>query len=150
MLVARLTGAEKIKEFCKETKMLAKQLLVVCLFVSAVAIVGCEPTLVGTDGAAYQSGKLYASSSKDVDAVYQAALKAVEKLQLNVASKANDAFGANVIAKTSDGKDVWIFIKPSEDKKTTRYSIKVGTLGDEERSRKIYAEMDNAMQSKSK
>ena len=122
----------------------------VCLVMVAVAVIGCEPTLVSSDSAVFQSGKLYASSAKDVDAVYQAALKAVEKLQLSVSSKANDAFGANVIAKTSDGKDVWIIIKPSEDKKTTRYSIKVGTLGSEERSRKVYDEMQIALQAKSK
>ncbi len=130
--------------------MLVKHCLVVCLVMLSIAVIGCEPTMVGTEGAVYQSGKLYASSGKDVDTIYQAALKAVEKLQLNVTSKANDAFGANVVSKTSDGKDVWILIKPSEDKKTTRYSIKVGTFGNEERSRKIYSEMEAAMQVKPK
>ena len=116
------------------------------------ANISCAPKIVGTNGAVYQSfpAKLYASSGKDVDAVYQAALAAMEKLQLNVTGKAKDAFGANVVAKTSDGKDVWVLIKPSEDKKVTRYSIKVGTLGNEERSRKIFAEIDSSLQMKTK
>jgi hypothetical protein len=130
--------------------MLAKQLLVVCLVALTVAVYGCAPTIVSTDAAVYQNGKLYASAGKDVDAVYQASLVAMEKLQLKVTDKAKDAFGAKVQAKTSDEKDVWVTIKSSEDKKTTGYTIKVGTFGNEERSRKIFAEMESAMQMKTK
>jgi hypothetical protein len=142
--VAQLTGAENKKEFCKETKMLAKQLLVVCLVALTVAVSGCAPKLVGTDAAVYQNGKLYANSGKDVEAVYQAALQAMDKLQLKVTDKVKDAFGAKVTAKSSDEKIISVSIKPSEDKNTT-YTIQAGTLGDEERSRKIYAEIENAL-----
>jgi uncharacterized lipoprotein len=130
--------------------MLAKQLLVVCLVALTLAVYGCAPTIVSTDAAVYQNGKLYASSGKDVDAVYQASLAAMDKLQLKVTDKAKDAFGAKVTAKSSDEKDVWVIIKPSEDKKTTGYTIKVGSFGNEERSRKIYAEIESALQVKSK
>jgi len=129
--------------------MLTKQVLVVCLAVLAVGVVGCVPKMVSSDAAVYQTGKLYASSGKDVDAVYQAAIKAMEKLELKVTDKAKDAFGAKVRAKSSDEKNIDVYIKPASDKRT-EYSIHVGALGNEERSRKIYAEIENALQSKAK
>jgi hypothetical protein len=121
--------------------MLAKQVLVVCLVALAVASVSCAPKLVGTDAAAYQTGTLYANSGKDVETVYQATIKAMEKLELKVTDKAKDAFGAKVIAKSSDDKIIVINIKSAEDK-TTTYTIKANS---EERARKIYAEIDSAL-----
>jgi cell division septation protein DedD len=129
--------------------MLAKQVLVGCLVVLTLAVYGCAPKMVSSDAAVYQTMKLYASSGKDVDAVYQAALKAMDKLQLKVTEKAKDAFGAKVVAKSSDDKSIVVSIKPAADKKTG-YTIQVGTLGNEEQSRKIYAEIENALQGKAK
>jgi hypothetical protein len=124
--------------------MLAKQMLIVCLVGMIFAASGCAPKLVGSDAAVYQNSKLYANSSKDIEAVYQAALQAMDKLQLKVTDKVKDAFGARVVAKSSDDKIITVSMKPSEDKKTT-YTIQVGTLGSEDRSQKIYAEMENAL-----
>jgi hypothetical protein len=132
------------KDFVRRQKMLAKQVLAVCLVALTVAVSGCAPTIVSTDAAVYQHGTLYASSGKDVEAVYQASLAAMDKLQLKVTDKAKDAFGAKVTAKSSDEKIVVIKIEPTVDKKTG-YTVKVG-WGDEERSRKIYAEIDNVLQ----
>jgi uncharacterized lipoprotein len=124
--------------------MLAKQILVVCLVALTLGVVGCAPKMVSSDAAVYQTGKLYASSSKDVDAVYQATIKAMEKLELKVTDKVKDAFGAKVRAKSSDDKIITVNIKPTTDKKT-EYTILVGALGNEERSQKIYAEIENAL-----
>jgi uncharacterized lipoprotein len=129
--------------------MLAKQVLAVCLVALTFGVFGCAPKMVSSDAAVYQTMKLYASSGKDVDAVYQAAVKAMDKLQLKVTDKAKDAFGAKVVAKSSDEKSIDVTIKPGADKKT-EYTIKVGTFGNEERSRKIYVEIENALQGKSK
>ena len=129
--------------------MLGKQVLVVCLAVLTVGVVGCAPKMVSSDSAVYQTGKLYASSGKDVDAVYQATIKAMEKLELKVTDKAKDAFGAKVRAKSSDEKNIDVIIKPTADKKT-EYTIQVGAFGNEERSRKIYAEIETALQGKAK
>jgi hypothetical protein len=122
--------------------MLAKQLLTVCLAAMVVVGIGCTPKLVGTDAAVYETvpGQLYASSGKDIDAVYQASLAAMDKLQLKVTDKAKDAFGAKVTAQSSDDKTIVITIKSDEDK-TTKYTIRAGG---EERARKIYAEINNS------
>jgi hypothetical protein len=124
--------------------MLARQLLVVCLVALAVTVSGCAPKLVGTDAAVYQNGKLYANSGKDVETIYQATLSAMDKLQLKVTDKVKDAFGAKVTAKSSDEKIISVSIKPSEGNGTA-YTIQFGSLGSEERSRKIYAEIGNAL-----
>jgi hypothetical protein len=116
--------------------MLTKHVLVICLAVMMAGLVGCAPKMVSSDAAVYQNGKLYVNSAKDVETVYQATLKAMEKLELNVTDKVKDAFGAKVNAKSSDDKIVAVSIKPAEDKKTT-YTIKFGTFGDEDRSQDI-------------
>jgi uncharacterized lipoprotein len=129
--------------------MLTKQVLAVCLVALTVAVYGCAPKMVSSDAAVYQTGKLYASSGKDVDTVYQATIKAMEKLELKVTDKAKDAFGAKVVARSSDEKNIVVIIKPAADK-GTQYTIQVGTLGNEERSGKIYAEIESVLQGKSK
>jgi hypothetical protein len=129
--------------------MLTKQILVICLAVLMAGLVGCAPKMVSSDAAVYQNGKLYVSSAKDVDTVYQATIKAMEKLEINVTEKAKDAFGAKVRAKSSDEKIISVNIKPAAGNKT-EYTIQFGAFGDEERSQKIYAEIENALQGKAK
>jgi len=129
--------------------MLAKQVLAVCLAVLTAGVVGCAPKMVSSNAAVYQNGKLYVSSGKDIDTVYQAAIKAMEKLELKVADKAKDAFGAKVRAKSSDEKNIDVIIKPVADKKT-EYTIQVGAFGNEEQSHKIYTEIENALLGKAK
>ena len=115
------------------------------LFVATLilaGIVSCAPTMVGTNMGVYRAGKMYSVSDKDIGAVYDATLEAMKKLQLDVTSKAKDVFAAKVTAKSADNKDVIVEIKPLADNKT-QYSIQVGMLGNEERSRKIFTEIKN-------
>jgi hypothetical protein len=129
--------------------MLTKRTLLVCLeLLVVVGIVSCTPTIVSTDAGVYQNGKMYAVSSKDIDAVYQATLVAMDKLQLKVEEKMKDVFAAKVIASSADGKRVVVTIKPGAEKKT-EFNISVG-YGDEERVRKVYAEIDSALMAKGK
>ena len=125
--------------------MTAKRVLLICLeAVVILGVFGCAPSIVSTDAGVWQTGKLYAVSSRDIDAVYQAAQQAMDKLQFKVTDKAKDVFFAKVIAKSADGKLIVVNMKPTEDKKTA-YNIQVGALGDEERSRKIFSEMEIAL-----
>lgn len=120
-----------------------KRILKLFLLILIMAgIAGCAPTMVGTDMGVYRTGKLYSVSDKNIGAVYEATLKAMQNLELNVTRKAKDVFAAIVTAKSADGKDITVEIKPLMDNKTS-YSIKVGILGNEERSRKIFTEIKN-------
>ncbi len=128
--------------------MSAKRVLLVCMEALVIAgVVGCTPTIISSDAGVYQHGTMYAVSSKDMDAVYQASLQAMDKLELKVTDKMKDVFGAKVLAKTADGKIITVKIKPTQENKTM-YSIKVGAFGNEERSRKIYAEIDTNLGAK--
>jgi len=125
--------------------MLAKRMLLICMeAVVVVGIIGCAPTIVSTDAGVYQNGKLWAMASKDVDSVYAATLQAMDKLQLQVTEKAKDVFAAKVIAKSADNELIVVKIEPTGDQKTA-YSIHVGAFGNEERSRKVYSEIINAL-----
>ncbi len=109
-----------------------------------VGFAGCAPTIVGTNMGVYRVGKLYSVSDKDVETVYNATLEAMGKLEIGVESKAKDIFAAKVVARSADGKDITVNIKPIVDDKT-EYTIQVGTLGDEERSRMIFTEIKNIL-----
>jgi hypothetical protein len=105
----------------------------------AGGVYGCRaPNIVGTDAAVYSGWTLYAVSSKDMAAVYEASVQAVGDLELTVTDKAKDVFSAKVSAKGADGKRVTVIIKPMEDGNTD-LQIKVGGAGgNEQRSRRVY------------
>jgi len=125
--------------------MLAKKAMLICMeAIVVIGIIGCAPTIVSTDGSVYQNTKLWAMSSKDMDSVYASTLQAMDKLQLQVTDKAKDVFAAKVIAKSADNELIVVKIKPTADQKT-EYNIQVGAFGNEERSRKVYNEIINAL-----
>ncbi len=128
----------------KGEKMLNKVLLALTGAVILVSITGCTPKIVSSEGGVYQNNRLFAVTDKNMDTVYEAALQANDKLELKVVDKAKDAFGAKVIAKSSDDKKISIWIEPTKNNKTM-YDIKVGRMGDEERSRMIFDEMNKTL-----
>ncbi|MHC4462708.1 MAG: DUF3568 family protein [Planctomycetota bacterium] len=103
-----------------------------------LAVFGCgRPNIIGTDGAVYSGGKLYAVSGQDLNSVYTATLAALKQLEIEVAEKSKDVFYAKVVGNTADGKTITIRMEPGADK-ATEFSIKVSTFGNKERSRVIY------------
>jgi cell division protein FtsN len=68
----------------------------------------------------------------------------MSKLQLDIKSKAKDVFSAKVVATSADGKDITVDIKPIKDDKT-KYTIQVGSFGNESRSRMIFTEIKNIL-----
>jgi hypothetical protein len=121
--------------------MLPKRILTIFVFAGVLlSIFGCTPSLVGSDAGAYSSGKLYAVTSRDMNAVYQASLNALNYLEIEVTEKAKDFFYARVVAKGADGKTITIRIKPGKGE-LTNFSIKIGTVGDKHRSSVIYEQI---------
>ena len=79
--------------------MFSKRVLMLSITVlAAVVIVGCAPTMVGTNMGVYRAGKMYSVSDKSMEAVYEATLSAMDKLQLKVTEKMKDVFAAKVVA----------------------------------------------------
>lgn len=125
--------------------MAVKRIILGCLLgVLAVAVWGCAPTIVGTDAGVYSNMKLYAVHSQSMDAVYEATLKALDDLEIEVTDKAKDIFAAKVIAKAADEKLITIRIAPT-DTELVKLTIKVGSFGDEERARIIYGRISQKL-----
>ncbi len=127
-----------------------KRVLIGCALAGVLlCAVGCSPVMVSPDGAAYSTGKLYVSISRDMNSVYEAALVSMEKLGLTVSDKAKDVFSGRITASGADGRKVTLRLSPSGDKATT-LTIHVGTTGNKERSRIVYEEIRRNLATPSK
>jgi len=105
----------------------------------SLAPLGCSPTLVGENTAVYSMGKLRARIDREMNAVYEASVKALEELEVTVTEKSKDAFAARVVGKTADERTITIRIEPEGDASTIM-SIRTGVIGEqtEARARAIY------------
>jgi hypothetical protein len=99
----------------------------------SLAPLGCAPTLVGENAASYSMGRLYARVDREMPAVYEASVNALEALEITVTEKKKDVF-ARVTGKTADERTVTIRIEPEGDSSTI-LSIRTGVIGDETESR---------------
>jgi hypothetical protein len=111
--------------------------VLVCL---SVFPLGCSPTLVGQNAAVYSMGRLHARVDREMDAVYEASVKALEELEVTVTEKKKDVFAARVYGETSDEKNITIKIEPETDE-STLLSIHTGVVGDEVRARTIFSKI---------
>jgi hypothetical protein len=126
------------KDFLRSVAMKVKR---ICLSVVLVGMAftgwGCRPNIVGSDAGVYSVGVLYAAASADLTSVYDASVKAMSDLEIEVTDKAKDVFSAKVIGRAADGKIIMVNMKPATSD-TSELSIKAGAFGDEHRSRVIY------------
>jgi len=105
-----------------------------------LAVCGCgRPKLIGTDSAVYSGGKLYAVAGQNLNSVYDATVKALDQLEVEVLETSKDVFYAKVVGKIADGKTIMIRMEPGEGN-ITNISIKASKFlsGNEERARAIY------------
>ena len=118
-----------------------KQVFVMVLLVITVGLVGgCMIAAVGAGAAgtvAYVRGDLEAVESKKLEAVYEATLKAVNKLELNVTKETKDSLSAVIVARDAQDKKITIKLNATTED-TTKLSIRVGLFGSETKSRLIY------------
>ena len=123
--------------------MLIQRKCTVCVLAALMlAMCGCgKPTIIGSDAAVYSGGKLYAVAGRDLNSVYLATQRALKQLELEVVEQAKDIFIAKIIAEAADGKKITIWIEPGQGD-GSELSIKTGSLmGNEERSRVIYKQI---------
>ena len=118
-------------------------LLIVLLTGTAIFSYGCVAAAVGIGAAgaagtiAYVKGDLEAIEAEELDVVYEATVRAVKDLELRVISKTKDALTATVYARDAEDKKVTITLKRTTEQ-TTKLSIRIGTFGNETKSRLIY------------
>lgn len=118
--------------------------LIVILIGIAVFGQGCVAAAVGVGAAgtiAYVRGDLEAVESHSLDKVYEASLKALDELELNVISKSKDALSATINARDAQDKKIKIMLKKTAEQ-TTKISVRIGTFGDETKSRLIYQKIN--------
>ena len=126
-----------------------KQVFVMVLLASTVVLVnGCMVAAVGAGAAgtvAYARGDLEAVEPSKLDEVYEATLKAVDELELNVTKKTKDAMSAVIVARDAQDKKVTITLSATTEE-TTKVSVRIGLFGSETKSRLIYQEIHEKLQ----
>ncbi len=105
-------------------------------------VCGCAVALVGAGAGtvAYLKGNLEAVLDNDIDQSYQAALKALDKLEISATKKEKDALSAVIVGRTAADKKVTIRLKTAENN-LTKLSVRVGVFGDQAQSQLIYDEI---------
>jgi hypothetical protein len=109
-------------------------ILLAALVGLSFAPLGCSPNLVGENTAVYSMGRLHARLDRDMTAVYQASVTALEDMEVAVTENKKDVFAARVAGKTADGRNISIEIEP-EGESSTLLTIRTGIIGDETESR---------------
>ncbi|MBN1223713.1 MAG: DUF3568 family protein [Candidatus Aminicenantes bacterium] len=100
---------------------------------------GCFAAAVGAGAGtvAYVRGDLVVTEAAGLENVHDAALKAVHDLDLNLISQKKDALSGEITARDIKDKKIQIKLAAVTDE-TTKVSIRIGTFGDETKSRVIY------------
>lgn len=119
--------------------------LMVLLVVLPVLVQGCglELLLIGAGAAgtiAYVKGDLEAVETDKLDVVYDATLKALDKLELKATTKSKDVLSGVIVARDTQNKKITIKLKAVSEE-ATKLSIRVGVFGSETKSRLIYQEI---------
>ena len=101
------------------------------------AVIGAAAAAVGTGAYFYVTGDLKRNYEAPMDKTWDATVKALEALQLNVESKQNDALTGVINGKLADGKSYTVNVKRLGEN-LTEVGIRVGTFGDRERAEAIH------------
>jgi hypothetical protein len=116
--------------------------IVMVLFL--VNIYGCVALLAGAAGGAgtavWLSGKLTQEANVSSDKSIKAVKSALDSLGLLITKETKKEEVTQIISKYTDGKTVWIDIRPVT-LEASRIDVRVGAVTDEEASRKIMDEI---------
>jgi hypothetical protein len=106
----------------------------------AVAVAGCAALLVGSAAGAgsvvYVKGQLKEDMNVSVPAVHDASISTLKGLSLPIFEDNHDKLSARIKSRFANGDDVWIEIE-SITAKSSKITIRVGILGDQNKSRQI-------------
>ena len=119
-----------------------------CVVLAMIVVnsAGCFWLLVGAaagaGGIIWVKGKLQQELNVSLDEAHAASLKALKKLELPVIIDRKDKLTAKIESEFADGARVWIDID-SLSAKSSRIEVRVGTIGDEKRSREVLEEIQH-------
>lgn len=108
---------------------------------------GCGTAVRGPDGdleARIKYGTLTAMMDRGIERVYQAVQDSVAKLGLTTVMAEQDGVAAEVLARDAQGQNISIRLEAvSTDK--TELTMRVGMLGDKNKSRVIFREIQESL-----
>ena len=101
------------------------------------AVIGAAAAAVGTSAYFYVKGDLKRNYEAPMDKTWEATMKAVKALKLNVESQNHDALTGIIKGKMADEKSFEINLKRVGEN-LTEVGVRIGTFGDRERSEVIH------------
>lgn len=107
--------------------------------VLAIQLCGCALLLgatVGAGGVVWAKGRLQQEFDVPFDRIHKATISGLKRLELPIIIERKDKMTAKVESKFADGTNVWVDMDYITEH-STRIVIRVGVLGDQERSQKI-------------
>jgi len=116
------------------------------LFVLATSLSSCVVVAAGAGaaGAAYVMGSLDGTMAASPEKVVDAAKDVLKDKDIKVVSADASGVDGRVVGKTALEKEINITVKRTEAN-MSKVSIRVGTFGDQEISREIYAGIQNKL-----
>jgi len=115
---------------------------------AAMFSLGCGALLLG--GAAvggtylFTEGRLQQDYNANLDRTFQAALGAVEDINLKVLEQEKSVSSASIRAEQQNGTPVWINLQ-AKAAEVTQVSVRVGYTGDEQASRRVHEAIDKRL-----
>ena len=100
-------------------------------------VFGAAAAAAGAGAYYYVKGDLKRNYEAPMDKTWNATVKALEALQINVESKQNDALTGVINGKLADGKSYTVNVKRLNEN-LTEVGIRVGTFGDRDRAEAIH------------
>jgi hypothetical protein len=101
------------------------------LLISTIVLVqSCKTTIEGPQGpttAVYSFGKFSTEEAVDINALYDAAVKALTDLELSISQKTKDRLNATIIARDAEDKKITVELL-SITKDVTKLSIRAGSF----------------------
>jgi hypothetical protein len=116
------------------------------LLVLILASAGCAAVVVGGAAAAgigtykYVKGELKTKEKVSLDQAYDASIQTMQDMGFDVVQKNKDGLKGKIIAKQSNGDNIEINLERLPDD-ITEIGVRVGSFGDEDRSRVILDEI---------
>ncbi|MCA9408414.1 MAG: DUF3568 family protein [Candidatus Omnitrophica bacterium] len=127
---------------------LRKIAIAVLIGIVPIVTTGCIPLVLGAaagaGGVVFIKGNLEKNLDSSVKQVHKASLAAMEKLDLFIVDDDLDVHDAKIKAEDFDGKSILITVKALTER-SSKLTVRVGVLGDEERSAHIISEIESKL-----
>lgn len=111
---------------------------------------GCTETIRGTEGdieAKIKYGTLNATMDRGIDRVFEAVQLTIEELGLTTIMAEQDGVAAEVLARDAQEQNVTIKLEALSPNRTA-LTMRVGLLGDENKSRVIFREVQENLRAR--